>query len=324
MTLLSVLSFSSIALATNSQGFTIEAANPNTIDPGKFIFELRPGEKAEDYIEIANLSENQESFLLYGADPTFSAQGTPAYKTRQAGGNGEGQWIQFDQRKFKLQPKETKLVKFTVNIPPQASLGDYRAGITMERAPHASSQPGISIATRIILHAEIKVTDKPQAIPKQDGSFLEGHGALESATDEFDWKTLYFWISLTLFISSFLTLLWITLKEHKGASALKMDQPVEVKKTPAPASKTKKKGASKKQPTKKSSHTKSKKSSSKSSTKKSPTSTKSKKTSAKKKTSSRKSTKSTKTTKTPPKKKSSTTKKKNPAHTKSTKKKTNK
>ncbi len=307
---LSLLSFSSIALATNGEGFTIEAANPNTINPRQFIFELRPGEKADDYVEIANLSEDEDNFLLYGADPTFSAQGTPAYKTRQAGGNGEGQWIQFDQSDITLQPKESKLVKFTVNIPPEAALGDYRAGIAMERAPRASSQPGISIATRIILHAEIKVTDNPQAIPKQDGSFLGGHGAPETSQTDFDWRTLYFWISLTLFIASFIALLWITLNERKGASALKMEQPVEIKETPAPQAK--KKSTGKKQSGKKSGNSKSKKPTAKSSAKK---------TSTKKKSSSRKSTKSTKSTS---KKKSTTTKKKGPARKKSTKKKSDK
>lgn len=309
---LSVLSFSSIALAANGEGFTLEAANPNTINPRKFIFELRPGEKAEDYIEISNLSDEEETFLLYGADPTFSAQGTPAYKTRQAGGNGEGQWIQFDQSELTLQPKETKLVKFTVNIPPEAALGEYRAGITMERAPHASSQPGISIATRIILHAEIKVTKDPKAIPKQDGSFLGGHGAPDSTDTEFDWRTLYFWISLTLFIASFLALLWITLNERKGASALKMEQPVEIKETPAPK-KTTKKSSGRKKSGNKTRGSKSQKSSSKSSAKHS---------TARKKTSSRKSTKSR--TKTAPKKKSTTAKKKSPTRKKSATKKSGK
>lgn len=286
---LSVLSFSSIALAANGEGFTIEAANPNTINPRKFIFELRPGEKAEDYVEVSNLSDQEENFLLYGADPTFSAQGTPAYKTRQAGGNGEGQWVQFDQSKLTLQPKETKLVKFTVSVPQKAALGDYRAGIAMERAPHASSQPGISIATRIILHAEIKVTKNPQGIPKQDGTLLGGHGAPESSDSEFNWRTLYFWISFTLFIASFLALLWITLNERKGASALQMEQPVEIKETPAPKKTTKKKtgGGSKSKKT-----------------------TTTKKSAAKKKSSSRKTTKTATKKKSPASKRKSTSRKK--------------
>jgi len=234
--ILSLLSFSAVALATNGEGFTIVSANPNTINPRRFIFEVKPGQSVEDFVEIQNMSESEETFLLYGADPTFSAQGTPAYKTRQAGGNGEGKWILFDETEVKMAPNEKRIVRFTLRVPETAAKGDYRAGIAMEKAARPSAaQPGISIATRIILHAEIKVTDNPRAIPHVDGTISIGETEITTA-QQADWRTLYFWISLVLFICSFVALLFVTLAECFSSKKMKKEIP-PAETAPAPVAK---------------------------------------------------------------------------------------
>jgi len=228
-----------------NEGFTITPANPNTINPRKFIFELKPGDQANDYVEIRNLSPTEQTFLLYGADPTFSAQGTPAYKTRQAGISAEGAWVKFEEPEVKLGPDETKIAKFTITAPHEAAGGDYRAGIAMEKSKKDVNNPGITIATRIILHAEIKVTDSPNAIPKQDGTYKNG-----THTDhppENQWKVVYFWISLVLFIASFIALIWVTLQERKQKTI-----------APAPVALTKKKTVKKRKTTTKAKSTKTK------------------------------------------------------------------
>lgn len=233
--ILSLLSFSAVALASNGEGFTIVSANPNTINPRRFIFEVKPGQSVEDFVEVQNMAESPETFLLYGADPTFSAQGTPAYKTRQAGGNGEGKWILFDEPQVTLEPNEKRIVRFTLQIPENAPKGDYRAGIAMEKAARPSAtQPGISIATRIILHAEIKVTDSPRAIPHADGTVSIGETEI-TPTKQADWRTIYFWISLVLFICSFIALLWVTLAECFANKKMTKEAPAET--TPAPVAK---------------------------------------------------------------------------------------
>lgn len=221
----SVLSFSAVALATNGEGFTIVSANPNTINPRRFIFELKPGDSVDDFVEVQNLSSEPKNFLLYGADPTFSAQGTPAYKTRQAGGNGEGRWITFEEPEITLAANEKRILRFTVKVPETIAKGDYRAGIAMEKAAEQSqNQPGISIATRIILHTEIKVTDNPKAVPHVDGTVSIGETVTTpEAAQKADWRTFYFWISFALFIFSAIALIWVTLSGCMQSHPVKED-----------------------------------------------------------------------------------------------------
>ena len=194
------------------EGFTITPADPINPDIHNFSFALKPGSRTENFVEIRNMASYEETFLLYGADPTFSAQGTPAYKTRQDGGTGEGEWIAFDEPQITLAPGEKKTMKFTVNVPSTTSLGEYRAGIAMEKSKKDAAHPGITIATRLILHTAINVTDNPAALT---GAIIEE----KSAVDGFDWRMAYFWVSLGLFMASFIALIWITLLEKKNAPA---------------------------------------------------------------------------------------------------------
>ena len=193
-----------------SEGFTISPAYPNSINPRQFIYELKPGQKTEDYVYVRNLSKETANFYLYGADPTFSAQGTPAYKTRQAGGNGEGQWLTFENPQIELKGGEARKVKFTLTIPSDAGQGEYRIGVAMEKTKLDTNNPNVTIATRVILHTKVVVTDNPQAVPREG---MEGAGAEPGKTS---WQTYYFWISLALFITSFAALIWVTLSERQN------------------------------------------------------------------------------------------------------------
>lgn len=198
----------------NGEGFTLVPAEPNSVNSRKFIFELRPGEILEDYVIVKNLSqENGGNFYLYGADPTFSAQGTPAYKTRDATGQGEGKWVTFDEPMMYLEPLEEKRVKFTLKAPTDAPYGDYRIGIAMEKVQQDSNNNAITIATRVILHAEIKLTDNPTVIAKNTN---DNNVASSPTLQNQPWRSYYFWVSLGLFLVSLIVLILITWKERRA------------------------------------------------------------------------------------------------------------
>lgn len=184
----------------NHGGFTLTPAYPNSINPRKFIFEIAPGTSLTDYILVRNLSDTAETYMLYGADPTLSNQGTPAYKTRQNGGNGEGSWITFQEPQAQVSAGGIKLFKFTVNVPENTPLGDYRAGITMEKTKKDANNAAITIATRVILHSEIKVTNDPQPIPHDQEPPQD--------TKPTTAQTPYYWVLIGLFVISVGFLIW--------------------------------------------------------------------------------------------------------------------
>jgi len=188
-----------------SEGFTMVPAYPNAVNSRQFVYEAKPGDVIEDYIYAKNLSLDEATFYFYGADPTFSAQGTPAYKTRQAGGNAEGSWVKFDTPEVNFKGEEIKKMRFTITVPKDAGYGDYRIGIAMEKTKKDAGNPNVTIATRYILHTKLTVSQNPQPVPR-DG---------EAGMKDTSWQVYYFWISLILFITSFSALIWVTLSEKK-------------------------------------------------------------------------------------------------------------
>ncbi|MCC7197739.1 DUF916 domain-containing protein [Candidatus Peregrinibacteria bacterium] len=196
-----------------NEGFTMIPLYPNTVNPRKFLFEIKPGEQGTEEAYIKNFSDEPVTVLLYGADPTVSNTGTLAYKTRQNPADGPGTWIKFDEPKVDLGPLEGKKVRFTVNVPKDTAYGDYKAGIAIEKTKQDINNASITIATRVIIHAEIKVTSNPLPIPKGESAVKETVPA---------WKQYYFWGSLLLFLGSVGLLGWVTLKDRKSGSKKKI------------------------------------------------------------------------------------------------------
>jgi hypothetical protein len=191
-----------------SEGFTMVPAYPNSVNPRKVLFEIKPGGTGYDYVYIKNFSSEPAHFSLYGADPTVSNTGSLAYKTREKGMEQAGEWLKFDDPELDLGPMETKMVGFQVNVPEDTALDTYKVGLAMEKSKKDVNNPSVTIATRYISHAEVKVTNDPQPIPRQ-GQVPPPKKAV--------FETYYFWVSLVLFIMSFGLLAWVTLHEKKSA-----------------------------------------------------------------------------------------------------------
>lgn len=186
----------------NEDQFSFTIANPNQTDPQKFRFELKPGESAQDYGYVKNLSDIDLSINLYGADETTTNEGGFSLKTKDQGQNQVGSWITFEEKNFTLKPQEIKKVKFTINVPPNIALGEYHGGVAAEKTKPDSHNPNITIAVRIGLRVDVKVTPAPQPIPKQ---YAEKENPVAA-----QWLL---WISLTLFLGSGSLMIW---ERHKS------------------------------------------------------------------------------------------------------------
>jgi hypothetical protein len=191
-----------------SDGFTLVPAYPNSVNSRKFIYELKPGDTYTDYVLVKNLSSQTTTYMLYGADPTLTNMGTPAYKTRENGITAEGAWIKFAEPEVTLKSQQEKLLGFTVSVPKDTPPGDYRAGITMEKTKKDAKNTNVTIATRVILHANIKVTNNPGIVPREQEP--------PQAEKEIVWHPYYLWITLTLFVLSIAGLLWTSSAEKKA------------------------------------------------------------------------------------------------------------
>lgn len=198
------LSVSSQQQIPNNDAFNFVIANPNTVDPKKFIFEIKPGEQNSDYVYVKNASSVPLHFSLYGVDGTQTAQGSFALKTKNETKQQVGKWITFDNPEIDLQPGEIQKEKFTIAIPSDTPEGNYSGGVAAEKVKPDSVNPSVLIAVRIGLRVDVKVTANPQPVTKQNADVTDN-----------SWFQSYFWISLIAFIISVALLGWSYLGNKK-------------------------------------------------------------------------------------------------------------
>jgi len=188
----------------NNDNFNFVIANPNTVDPKKFLFEINPGQSARDSVLVKNNCDVPLKFNLYGADETRSAQGSFALKTKSEPAMTVGKWINFDEKEFTLAPGETKRAYFSVNIPAGTPEATYSGGVAAEKTSADTKNPNVIIAVRIGIRVDVKVTSNPQPIQKKYTEVTSN--PLFQA---------YFLASLALFIGSAILLGWTYLKGKK-------------------------------------------------------------------------------------------------------------
>lgn len=196
----------------NQDKFNFVIANPNNIDPKRFIFELKPGTQNSDFVYVKNAADVPLKFSLYGTDGTKTATGTFALKTKNETQENVGKWTTFDEPEFTLQPGEIRKEKFTIAIPTNAPEGSYSGGLAAEKSKADLNNPNVIIAVRIGIRVDVKVTANPQTITKKYPD-VGGNPFFQA----------YFWASLGLFVLSAGALGWSYYKEkpkhagkHKG------------------------------------------------------------------------------------------------------------
>lgn len=158
----------------NNQTFNVIIADPNTIESGKILMEIKPGESQTDYILINNLSDVEQKLEVSAHDETKTEEGHQTLKTLQDENVFIGKWTSVDKTEVQIPPGEKERVNITVTIPPDTPLGTYEGGIavlkrnavkTVEEISEGVSRE-IIISRRIGTFVKVKVTDDPMPIPK--------------------------------------------------------------------------------------------------------------------------------------------------------------
>lgn len=194
------------AAQPNEDRFNFFIANPNTVEPKKFMFELKPGETGSDYAIVKNVSDVPLKFSLYGSDGTRTAQGSFALETKSEESQEVGKWITFDDKELTLNPGEYRKVKFHVQVPADAAEGTYSGGVSAEKTRPDAQNPNVTIAVRISLRVDVKVTVAPHPVAKKYADLGEN-----------PFYQVYFWASLGLFVVSAGALGWSFYSDRKTA-----------------------------------------------------------------------------------------------------------
>ncbi len=130
--------------------FPISNTNALTLTPGRFEISGDPGDTITEEILLINEGEKVEAYYLSFSN--FEAQGesgSPAFIEPKT---GLGTWISTPVSSVSLNPKEQKIIPFTVNIPKDAEPGGHFAVIFWGTSPAGGSgQVAVGAKTGILV-----------------------------------------------------------------------------------------------------------------------------------------------------------------------------
>jgi len=122
------------AFGQNSLGFNIRPASSTVSNNAAYFdYEIEPGNQINDEIEVVNTSNQPISLIIYPAEAQPSDNGGLTFGDRETNMGSTGRWLDLEQIELTLAPKDSRLIPFKVNIPPEITSGEYVAGIVAEQ-----------------------------------------------------------------------------------------------------------------------------------------------------------------------------------------------
>lgn len=99
----------------------------------RFTYQVQPGQSLNDQFFVKNTGTQPQTVTVYATDAFNSDAGEFALLDTGAPPVDAGSWVTFGSTptQFVLQPDESKILDFTVNVPADAAPGDHAGGIVL-------------------------------------------------------------------------------------------------------------------------------------------------------------------------------------------------
>lgn len=179
----------------------MQPAQPAFGMPLHFFYELKPGSRTLDSIYIKNDSEKPHSVAIYAADGQTMEDGNFSCKSQKDEMNDIGKWLTFEKNIYYLAPGEEKIIDFNINIPSDAEQKDYKGCIAYVQDPE-NAENGVSFLLRKVKNVELKVTDSPNPIQKQEIARTAA-------------PTLFFWVTISIALICILLIGYDIIRKNK-------------------------------------------------------------------------------------------------------------
>lgn len=152
---------SQTAFAEDQLSISSAPAADGSIDKerSRFSYQVQPGQSISDEYFVQNTGSAPQAVTIYGTDAYNSENGDYALLDSGVPAQDVGTWVSFEDGSsalsLTLQPGESRVIGFTVNVPADASPGDHAGGIVVS-ALSDSGQVKLDrrIATRLYLRVE--------------------------------------------------------------------------------------------------------------------------------------------------------------------------
>lgn len=150
-----------LPMSVSAAGIGSRPAHPDPNNPRTqsiFIYNLSGGASKSDQLQLQNGLDEKATVEVYAVDGTVTATGDMTCKQRVEGKIDAGKWVAIPKQEVTLEPKENKLVDFTVTVPNKVDVGEHNACIVVQRKDtQPAATGGVQIQTRQAIRMAIVV-----------------------------------------------------------------------------------------------------------------------------------------------------------------------
>jgi P pilus assembly chaperone PapD len=109
------------------------------ISPIRAEHKIKPGESLTDVFMVRNNASGPIRIKVYCENWTLRSDGTASFIGATATSYSGRDWIIVNPQDFRLNPGETKSVRYTITVPPDAPAAGYHASVSFETVPEANA-----------------------------------------------------------------------------------------------------------------------------------------------------------------------------------------
>ncbi|MFD0024917.1 WxL protein peptidoglycan domain-containing protein [Streptomyces sp. NPDC058382] len=133
------------------------AANDYGEDRSSFSYAVNPGGEAEDALIVANHGTDPLTLAVYAADGFTTEKGQLDLLTEGKKSHSIGSWVRPGRKSVRIAPGRSAEIPFTVEVPGNATPGDYVGGI-LTSLKQADDTEGIAVDRRLGIRIKLRVS----------------------------------------------------------------------------------------------------------------------------------------------------------------------
>lgn len=152
------------ALAVGYGGIGGRPANPQPKNPRTksiFVYSLKPGQSKTDGVRIYNNTKQPRTIAVGAVDSVLASGGAFSCQQNAAPKSGVGSWITLAKNQVTVGSFKNKVVNFTVNVPPNADVGEHNGCITIQdKSMSTKASSGVILGFRSAIRVAVTVPGK--------------------------------------------------------------------------------------------------------------------------------------------------------------------
>jgi len=188
------------------------------VSPIRVEHQVKAGTNETNVIEIRNEGTEPARIAVHAEDWTMDRKGNVSFSP--AGGDpcSCAKWIQLNPTDFRLDPGQTRQVRYSLSVPAEARDGGYRAAISLEGMPppqEGVAKKRMTLNGRIVVMAYATVGSPEIRAQFQDFQITAANKAISFKLTLANQGDVHFRLKKS----------WITLKNSKGEEVGRVEVP---------------------------------------------------------------------------------------------------